>query len=150
MLLSVALLPRNPLALSCQSCKASTTRRSEQVDDKAAYKFSANCGQAANRVCNEDSDRSLAEEVKAVPGLSQSVLNGLHQCVIAITRSLQRPQQDELYFMALQQIFFLLGFSLPVQIYRFFSSIYVTKLVLNAVLFSAFEPPYNHSICYVS
>lgn len=76
------------------------------MDDKAAYKFSANCGHAANRVCNEDSDRSLAEEVKAVPGLSQSVLNGLHQCVIAITRSLQRPQQDELYFMALQQIFF--------------------------------------------
>lgn len=76
------------------------------MDDKAAYKFSANCGQAANRVCNEDSDTSLAEEVKAVPCLSQSVLNGLHQCVIAITRSLQRPQQDELYFMALEQIFF--------------------------------------------
>lgn len=38
---------------------------------------------------------------------SQSVLNGLHQCVIPITRSSQAPQQDKLYFMALQQIFFL-------------------------------------------
>lgn len=111
---------RLPLAVSCQSCNASRTRRSEQVDDKAAYKFSANCGRAVNRVWNEDSDASLAEEVKAVPGPSQSVLNGLHQCVIAITRSLQRPQQDELYFMALQRIFFFLPcFSQPVWIYIF-------------------------------
>lgn len=70
------------------------------------YELPANCGEAANRVCSEDGDTGLAEEVKAVPGLSQSVLNGLHQCVIAITRSSQRPQQDELYFMALQRIFY--------------------------------------------
>lgn len=47
-------------------------------------------------------------ESQSSPGLSQSVLNGLRQCVIAITRSLQGPRQDELYFMALRRIFFFL------------------------------------------
>lgn len=41
---------------------------------------------------------------------SQSVLNGLHQCVIAITRLLQQLRCDELYFFALWQIFFLFFF----------------------------------------
>lgn len=103
------LLPPFPApSLLHQPCEAPRTRCSERVDDKAAYGFSANCGEAAYRVCTEDGDTSLAEEVKAVPGLSQSVLNGLHQCVIAITRSLQRPQQDELYSVASQLIFFFL------------------------------------------
>lgn len=127
MLLSLALLRLPPLparpSLLClaRHVNASRTRCCEQVDDKAAYKFFANCRQAANRVWNEDSDTSLAEEVKAAPGPSQSVLNGLHQCVIAITRSSQRPQQDELYFMALRRIFFLPCFSPPAWIYIIFS-----------------------------
>lgn len=82
----------------------------EQVDDKAAYTFPLIAGsqwivsemKTMTRACR-GSQSSL--------GLSQSVLNGLHQCVIAITRSLQGPRQDELYFMALQQIFFLSFFS---------------------------------------
>lgn len=92
-------------------------RQPEQVDDKAAYTFLLIAGsqwivsemKMMTQACR-GSESSL--------GPSQSVLNGLHQCVIAITRSSQGPRQDELYFMALQQIFFL-SFSPPTWMHFF-------------------------------
>lgn len=78
----------------------------EQVDDKAAYIFSLIAGSQGN-VSEMKMMAQACRGSQSSLGLSQSVLNGLHQCVIVITRSLQGPRQDELYFMALQQIFFL-------------------------------------------
>lgn len=99
---------------SCQSCNASRTRCStwqpEQVDDKAAYTFPLIAGSQ----WNVSEMKMMAQACRASQsslGPSQSVLNGLHQCVIAITRSSQGPRQDELYFMALQQILFSFLFS---------------------------------------
>lgn len=78
----------------------------EQVDDKAAYTFLLIAGSQGN-VSEMKMMAQACRGSQSSLGLSQSVLNGLHQCVIAITRSSQGPRQDELYFMALQQIFFL-------------------------------------------
>lgn len=75
-------------------------------------------------------------------GLSQSVLNGLHQCVIVITRSSQGPRQDELYFMALQQIFFL---SFLLQLECIFSPYYIAWSEYGIVF--AFELPHKQFIC---
>lgn len=83
-------------------------------------------------------------------GPSQSVLNGLHQCVIAITRSSQGPRQDELYFMALQQIFFFLFSSNlnPFFLFFFLSHCYVAWSECGIVF--AFELPHKQFICFFS
>ena len=77
----------------------------EQVDDKAAYTSRLIAGSQRN-VSEIQTMAGACRGSQSSRGPSQSVLNGLHQCVIAITRSSQGPRQDELYFMALQQIFF--------------------------------------------
>lgn len=111
-------------------------RQPEQVDDKAAYTFLLIAGsqwivsemKMMTQACR-GSESSL--------GPSQSVLNGLHQCVIAITRSSQGPRHDELYFMALQQIFFL-SFSPPTWMPF---SLYYVAWSESGIAF-AFEPPH--------
>lgn len=112
----------------------------EQVDDMAAYTYLLIAGSQWN----------LSEMKMMVRGCrgsslgpSQSVLNGLHQCVIVITRSSQGPRQDELYFMALQQIFFL-PFLLQLECI-FFLPHYVAWSEYRIVF--AFEPPHKQFIC---
>lgn len=81
-------------------------RRPEQVGDGAAYKFPLIAGSPCV-VSETKTMRRACRGSQSCRGPSQSVLNGLHQCVIAITRSSQGPRQDELCFMASRQIFFL-------------------------------------------
>lgn len=119
-------------------------RQPEQVDDKAAYKFSLIAGSQWN-VSEMKMMAQACRGSQSSLGPSQSVLNGLHQCVIAITRSSQGRRQDELYFMALQQIFFL---SFLLQLECIFPLYYVAWSECGIVF--AFELPHKLFICYFS
>lgn len=78
----------------------------EQVDGKAAYTFLLIASSQWN-VSEMKTKAQACRGSQSSLGRAKVFLNGLHQCVIAITRSSQGPRHDELYFMALQQIFFL-------------------------------------------
>lgn len=118
----------------------------EQVDDKAAYTFSLIAGSQWN-VSEAKMMAQACRGSQSSLGPSQSVLNGLHQCVIAITRSSQGPRQDELYFMALQQIFF--SFFSPPTWMHFFPPLYDVAWSECGIVF-AFELPHKQFVCYFS
>lgn len=118
-------------------------RQPEQVDDKAAYTFSLIAGSHWN-VSEMKMMAQACRGSQSSLGPSQSVLNGLHQCVIAITRSSQGPRQDELYFIALQQIFFL---SFLLQVECIFFPPLLCSVVWMWDCLSAFELPHKQFIC---
>lgn len=98
-------IPFALLPVMCRIQVGTLARRPEQVGDGAAYTFPLIAGSPCI-VCETKTMRRACRGSQSCRGPSQSVLNGLHQCVIAITRSSQGPRQDELCFMALRQIFF--------------------------------------------
>lgn len=96
-------------ARSCQSCNASRTRCPPGKQSRWTTRQFTHPGLIAGSQRNVSEMKMMAQACRGSQsslGPSQSVLNGLHQCVIAITRSSQGPRQDELYSSASQQIFF--------------------------------------------